>query len=65
MIYKLINDFQIDLFECPKRLGNLSFSIDFDEYLSLERPGFWQANSKLRPLDLGRLYKFPLHLDPG
>jgi hypothetical protein len=41
MIYELINDFQIDLFECPKRLGNLSFSIDFDEYLSLARSGVW------------------------
>jgi hypothetical protein len=32
MIYDLVNDFQIDLFKGSKRLRNLSFLIDFDEY---------------------------------
>jgi hypothetical protein len=40
MIYELINDFQIDLFEGPKRLINLSFPIDFDECLPLARSRF-------------------------
>jgi hypothetical protein len=40
MIYEAINDFQIDLFEGPKRLGNLSFPIDFNESLPLSRSGF-------------------------
>ena len=40
MIYELINDFEIDLLKCPKRLGNLSSPIQFDECLPLERSGF-------------------------
>ena len=31
MVYELINYFYIDLFERPKRLGDLSFPIDLDE----------------------------------
>ena len=41
MIYDFINDFQVDLFERPKRLGNLAFSIHLDQYLPLARSGFW------------------------
>jgi hypothetical protein len=42
MIYGHINDFQIDPSKGSKRLGNLSFSIDFDQYLLLARSGFWR-----------------------
>jgi hypothetical protein len=39
MIYDLMNDFQIDLFECPERLINLAFPVKFDEHFALARPG--------------------------
>ena len=41
MIYDLIDDFQIDLFEGPIRLRNFPFSIEFDQYLPLAWSGFW------------------------
>ena len=40
MIDELINDFQIDSFERPKRLANLSLPIDLDERLPLAGSGF-------------------------
>ena len=36
----LTNDFEVDVFERPKRLGNLSFAIGLDECFPLARPGF-------------------------
>jgi hypothetical protein len=40
MVDELINDLEINLFERPKRFGNLSFPIDLDEHLPLARPPF-------------------------
>jgi hypothetical protein len=34
MIYDLVNDFEVYLFERPKRLGNFALSIEFDQYHS-------------------------------
>jgi hypothetical protein len=42
MIYDLINNFQVYLSKLPQGFGNFSFSIQFDEYLSLARSGFWR-----------------------
>ena len=38
MISDLMNNFQISLFEGPKRLINFAFPIMFDEHLLLPRP---------------------------
>jgi hypothetical protein len=39
MINNLLNNLQIGLFEGPHSFINFAFSIKFDEYLSLTRPG--------------------------
>jgi hypothetical protein len=36
----LTNDFEVDLFERSKRLGNLSFATGLDECFPMPRPGF-------------------------
>jgi hypothetical protein len=47
MIDNLFDDFYIDPLKGSKRFGNLSFSVDFDEYLLLTRPGF--RREEMRP----------------
>jgi hypothetical protein len=37
MIYDVINGLQVDLLKGPQRLGDLAFSIDFDQRLMLTR----------------------------
>src|SRR5246127_4754656 len=64
MIYYVINHLEVDLFKSPQRLGDLPFSIDFDQHLMLTRPalgGRIQLDEQKRIISSNTIIQFPEH----
>ena len=64
MIYDLMNDLQIDLFEGPDGFINFALPIKFDEHLSLSRSGrrIWEELEQQWVITSHSVVQLPEHL---